>query len=203
MPDAEPVRPSPPLPPRWRPDRDLVLSLAAVVVSACALGVSLAQTRVMQAQQHAAVWPRLTTALDVDLDSAALTLAVRNAGVGPAQVAWAQVTFDGAPVADWPALIGRAEGVAGAAGARGAGVHNYYSLTGSVLIAGERQMALRLTGPPARSVFGAATRVGVRVCYCSVFDRCWRLENPSVGARVPRERVAPVAACVRPATPIL
>ena len=198
---------SPPSSPtsRWRPDRDLAVSLAAIVVSACALGVSLEQTRVMRVQQHAAVWPRLTTSLDADLgpDSAALTLSVRNAGVGPAQVAWAQVTFDGAPVADWPGLIARAGDAAGATRDRGAGVQNYYSLTGSVLIAGERQMALRLTGPPARSMFAAATRVGIRVCYCSVFDRCWRLDNPSVAARVPQERVAPMRGCPRPAAPVV
>jgi hypothetical protein len=187
--------------PRWRPDRDLVLSLAAVVVSACALGVSLVQTAVMRAQQHAAVWPRLTTALDANPDSATFALAVRNAGVGPAQVAWAQVTFDGVPLDGWPALIERA--AAGAPGGSGRGTGAFNSLTGSVLVPAERLTALRLAGDPARFVFGAAERVGLRVCYCSVFDRCWRLDDPSVGARVPRERAAPVSACPRPAGPVL
>ncbi len=203
----ETTAPAPPRPPRWRPDRDLALSLAAVVVSACALGVSLVQTLVMRAQQHAAVWPRLTTALSATgvagapADSATVTFEVRNAGVGPAQLAWAQVTFDGAPVDGWPALVDRA--AAAAAEGSGRGTAYYASLTGSVLVPGERSAALRLTGAPARLVFGAATRVGLRACYCSVFDRCWQLDNPSVGARVPRERVVPVPACPRPATPVL
>lgn len=191
---------------RWRPDRDLVLSLAAVVVSACALAVSLVQTTVMRAQQYASVWPRLTTDLSVDLaaDSLgrdSLTLTVRNAGVGPAQVAWAQLTFDGALIDDWRALIGRAAPPAGPGTVRASIIYN--SLTGDVLIPGERHVALRLAGRPARWVGDAAGRVGLRICYCSVFDRCWRLENPSVGARIPREQVTPVPGCPRPAAPLV
>ncbi|GJG89245.1 hypothetical protein tb265_44260 [Gemmatimonadetes bacterium T265] len=199
MPEPDAV-PPPPRPPRWRPDRDLVLSLAAVVVSACALGVSLVQTMVVRAQQYAAVWPRLTIVLEVDFRPDSLSLSVRNAGVGPAQVAWAQVTLDGAPVDDWPALVARAAPA-------GAGrVHtflSYNSLTGGVLVPGEREVALRLAGDPVRRFYGASTRVGLRVCYWSVCDRCWRLESPSVGAHVPRERVTPVPACPRPATPVV
>lgn len=106
---------------------------------------------------------------------------------------------------DWPALIGRAAEAAGPTGVAGAGagVHNYYTLTGGVLVAGERQVAPQLTGPRARSLYGLATRVGVHVCYCSVFDRCWRLENPSVGARVPHERIAQVPGCPRPTAPVV
>ena len=197
-----------PPPPQRRPrrwlERDLVVSLAAVVVSACALGVSLAQTLVMRAQQHAAVWPRLTTALNVDVDSTTtLTLGVRNSGVGPAQLVWAQVTLDGVPVDDWPALVAQAARATGAARVPPSGTYNYSSLTGWVLVPAERLVALDLAGEPARLVYGAAGRVGLRVCYCSVFDRCWQLENPSVGARVPRDRVVPVPACPRPATPVV
>ena len=85
---------------------------------------------------------------------------MRDAGIGPAQVAWAQATLDGAPVAGWMAMVTRLV----PAGTRG-----------------------RATGG----------------FYCSVYDQCWRLDNPSVGASVPQERVTPVPACPRPATPIL
>ena len=200
MPDAAPGTPLLSRTSRWRPDRDLVLSLAAVLVSACALGVSLVQTLVMRAQQYAAVWPRLTVDLNVNVAPDSLTLTVRNAGVGPAQLAWAQLTLDGTVIDDWPTLIGRA------APTVTRHVHasiNFSSLTGGVLIPGERDVVFRAVGDPARWVSAAATRVGVRVCYCSVFDRCWRMDNPSVGARVSRERVTPVPACPRPATPVV
>jgi hypothetical protein len=202
MPDSD-ASAGPPAPPRpRRPDRDLVVSVAAIAVSLCALGVSLAQTAVMRAQQHAAVWPRLTTGLDAD--SASLTLSVRNAGVGPAQVVWAQLTLDGRPLDGWPALLDRAPAAApGGPRERLSGTARYVSVTGDVLVPGERKVALALTGPVARAVFAATARVGLRACYCSVFDRCWRLDSPGLGVRLGSERATPVRTCERPAGPIL
>jgi hypothetical protein len=156
---------------------------------------------VMRAQQHAAVWPRLTTALETETDSTLLTLTVRNAGVGPAQLVWAQATFDGAPVDSWTALLRRAVAAVGASEARGGA--EYHTLTNTVLTPGEQTVALRLTGAPASVVYRVAGRVGLRLCYCSVFDRCWRLDAPNVAAAVSFERPAPVAACDRPAAPLL
>ena len=192
-------------------DRDLIVSLSAITISACALGVSLFQAVRMTGQQHAAVWPRLISALTVDvrpeslmvdkMSPDSLTLTVRNAGVGPAQVEWAQVTVDGTPIDGWPALVRLA-----AAGARLDSAHaavEYNSLTGGVLVPGERYVALRLAGAPARVVYAAAARVGLRVCYCSVFDRCWRLDEPAINAPVATSRPTPVPACPRPNTPVV
>lgn len=186
---------------RWRPDRDLALSLAAVVLSICALVVSFVQTTVMRAQQHASVWPRLTAELTVNLDPDSTKLTVRNAGVGPAQLEWAQVTFDGKPVASWMDLVARSSPATAPNKTRASIIWN--SLTGSVLVPGQERVALRAAGPPAQWLYDASKRTGLSMCYCSVFDRCWQLEDRNLGAAVPVEQVTPVARCSTPVSPVL
>ncbi|HXD48235.1 MAG TPA: hypothetical protein VN600_05655 [Gemmatimonadaceae bacterium] len=186
---------------RWRPDRDLALALAAVVLSVCALVVSFVQTTVMRAQQQASVWPRLTADLSVNLSPDSLKLTVRNAGIGPAQLEWAQATLDSKPLASWTELISRSAPETAPNDTRASIIWN--SLTGSVLVPGEERIALRATGQPAKWVYDAATRVGLTMCYCSVFDRCWQLNDRNLGASVPTERVTPVPRCSRPASPVL
>lgn len=186
---------------RWRPDRDLALALAAVVLSICALVVSFVQTTVMRAQQQASVWPRLTADLSVNLSPDSLKLTVRNAGVGPAQLEWAQATLDGKPLGGWTELISRSAPASAPKETRASIIWN--SLTGAVLVPGEERVAFRATGEPARWVDDASTRVGLTMCYCSVFDRCWQLSDPNLGAQVPTERVTPVPRCSKPASPVL
>lgn len=186
---------------RRRFDRDLVVSFAAVAISLCALGASLVQTMVMRAQQHASVWPRLTVSLDGD--SAHFTLSVRNAGVGPAQVVWAQASFDGRPVDGWPALLDHALDAAPGlpAGEEMRADLSMGSVSGNVLVPGEASRVFAVEGRAARPLLAVAARIGLRACYCSVYDRCWRLDEPRVGARVGAARVTPVAGCDPPPDP--
>jgi len=178
---SEPHHPVvPPPPSRWRPDRDLVVSIAAIVLSVSALGVSLVQTAVMRAQQYAAVWPRLTTVVDIYPTS--FRVSVRNAGVGPAQIVWAQGLLDGVPLHGWAALVARAAAVAPDT-AHAPPRTSIASLSDDVLIAGERKV--------------------LRICYCSVFDRCWQLENLGLADPSASDRIVPVSRCDRPTTPLI
>ena len=198
---SEPHHPVvPPPPSRWRPDRDLVVSIAAIVLSVSALGVSLVQTAVMRAQQYAAVWPRLTTVVDIYPTS--FRVSVRNAGVGPAQIVWAQGLLDGVPLHGWAALVARAAAVAPDT-AHAPPRTSIASLSDDVLIAGERKVLLGVDGPIARGMTTLTPHVGLRICYCSVFDRCWQLENLGLADPSASDRIVPVSRCDRPTTPLI
>ncbi len=66
---------------------DKILSISAIVVSACALVVSIVQTRIMQKQQEKSVWPhvRWYVASGWGNDSTGnFSVKVMNKGIGPA-----------------------------------------------------------------------------------------------------------------------
>jgi hypothetical protein len=65
---------------------EIVIAVAATIVSVCALGTTLYQTYILQQQQHAAVWPRLNLfhSYVLEADKPFYRLSIRNVGIGPA-----------------------------------------------------------------------------------------------------------------------
>lgn len=168
-------------PSRSRFEADTVTAISAVVIGVCALGVSLYQAAIMRQQQalmveqsqmareqqRASVWPNVEVGTSYPGDE--LRLLVLNTGIGPARVEAVRVTLDGAPVPQW------SEVVAGLGGRAEPG-YTHSAINGRVLPAGERLDALVLTeSAVAASVQSALERVDVELCYCSVYDECWRL----------------------------
>ncbi len=81
---------------------DLVIAVCALLISSVAAGASwwqarvlVVQTKVLQEQLGAQVWPYLSFSQSIDGDSARLTLA--NDGLGPAILRSATLTLDGRP----------------------------------------------------------------------------------------------------------
>src|SRR5262245_48743211 len=83
-------------------------SAIAVVISLIALGINLYQTRLLQAQARATVWPYVLIGGSYQSSPTATTYAVfvDNDGVGPAIVKSVRVTLEGRPVRTWPELSG-------------------------------------------------------------------------------------------------
>jgi hypothetical protein len=80
----------------WNADR--ILSVSAIIVSACALVVSVVQTRIMQVQQEKSVWPhvRWYTQCSLKPDSTGdFAIHVTNKGVGPAIIEKVTLRLDG------------------------------------------------------------------------------------------------------------
>jgi hypothetical protein len=81
----------------WTADR--IIALSAMLISTCALVVSVLQTRIMQAQQEKSVWPNLSCTVVygwAQKDSIGdFSLIVKNNGIGPALVKDIVFTIDG------------------------------------------------------------------------------------------------------------
>ena len=78
-----------------------LLSISAVVVGACALTVSVIQTRIFRAQKEAAVWPSLQyeiwTGLYINNNDSigSFSIPVTNSGVGPAIIESIDLNYAG------------------------------------------------------------------------------------------------------------
>lgn len=160
-----------------------LLAAAVVLISICAFVVSLfqaqvmqeqtrfiqEQVRIMQQQQSAAVWPRLFVARNSG--PGLFEIVVRNEGVGPAQIQHVEVKVNGEPQRNWPetfqALIGLGETG-----------WNKSTLNRRIVRQGDEIRALAVQSPTlADEVNAHAARLAVTVCYCSIYDACWQLNE--------------------------
>ncbi len=181
-------------PPRALPAKrevrlELIAALLASFVGALALLVSCYSVYWQRIQVRALVWPRLMVAFsratpDGKPDFRRL---VRNVGVGPAQIRFAEVTVDGKPVPTWhaalTALVGDYPG----------GSKLTSTLNGRVVAAGESYDALHVLDEGlVLRLRGETERLRMEICYCSVLEECWDINDDGV--------VEPVSACPTRAT---
>jgi hypothetical protein len=152
----------------------IVTALAAMAVSVIALFVAWDQSRVMRAQQHGAVIPALQIDGFVSGDGDRLSVGVNifNNGVGPAFIESVEAYRDGVRHDNLNDLL------------TGLGIEtldrSWTSMLGRVMAPGQTVQAARFQ-VPMDSVDSAAianisrevSRWETRICYCSVFERCW------------------------------
>ena len=151
-------------------------SIVALAVSVLALATGAYQTRLMQAQARASVWPIVSLGLSYfgNRDNGGFTWEVENNGVGPALIKSVTLSLDGKSMRNWDevfqALFGH--------GRENATVS---SINGNVLPPSTNRettiAAIRTTQPDeAKALFEAKDRFKMSVCYCSVYDECWEAQ---------------------------
>lgn len=167
--------------PKWL-RAEMLMAIAAFVTSIAAVWVAWEQSRLMRVQQHASMRPILTTG--AGMNEGVLAFHVANVGVGPALVRSAELSFGREAVDDWSAYQRelfpdlQTSSVA---------VVNVDAIEGRPIAAGESFSALTLqvreqdrTPEMFRaffSRFGSADDwPNLKICYCSVFERCWTTE---------------------------
>jgi hypothetical protein len=187
---------SPVQPRRRRIDPEMLVAAAAVLISLTALVVSLVEVRIMREQQHMSVWPRLAPSVS---NAGSFAFRIRNQGIGPAQVETVVLTVDGKPQARWStvarALIGPRE-----AGFDYGSAYSFSTMGGQVLLPGESITALTIPSHPAAdSASVRSARMGVDICYCSIYRDCWRVIDPHVGGSgASTQRTEPAKSCEVP-----
>jgi hypothetical protein len=159
---------------------DLAIAICALLVSTLATGATWWQSRVVQQQLSAQVWPYLS--IDVTTGPDAIRIALINYGLGPALIRDAVLTVDGRPQRDLPAgivrMLGDLPSLRKQAGARRTASFRLSSVgAGTVIRPSEDRMLLDVSGNPAlaRRLIAAQARVDLRVCYCSILEQCWRI----------------------------
>jgi len=148
-------------------------STVALAVSVFALALGAWQTRLMQGQARASVWPFLTLGYSYsnDTDTDGFVWRVDNNGVGPARIETISVTLDGKPMKTWREVL-KALGVTKPTKASTSSLHGEVippSLNRETTIT-----AIRVNEREAAEMFkGAVDRFRMDICYCSVYDDCW------------------------------
>lgn len=171
--------PATPKPRRVRVNFELWLTVSAVVISVCALVVSVVQTRIAREQQHASVWPYLQLREEPMDDN--LTIYLENNGVGPAIVKRVEVHFQNQRVEYLPALISDRVDDRYREAFFNAGKESDQIVEGDVLKASSAMKYYEITRAdsamiPIRRVFKDSTfRVEIR--YADIYGNCWQLTH--------------------------
>jgi hypothetical protein len=174
---------------RWfRQNFQIITALAAMAVSVIALFVAWDQSRVMRAQQHGAVIPALQIDGFISGDGSQLSIGVNvfNNGVGPAFIENVQVYRDGIRHDSLDALL-EAMGVETLD-------RSWTSMLGRVMAPAQTVEAARFQLPMNEidsaliaNMSAEFSRWETRICYCSVFERCWNATSHNARpARVER-----------------
>ncbi|HEY6986340.1 MAG TPA: hypothetical protein VH375_09660 [Rhodanobacteraceae bacterium] len=173
---------------RRRVTMSSLTSALALAVSVFALALGAWQTRLMQGQARASVWPHLEIGYtyNTNTDENGFLWRIDNNGVGPARIESVTLTLDGKPMKHWRDVLL-------ALGFKGEMRVSTTSLAGEVIPPSlNRETAIetiRVNQRDAASVFKEAVpRFKMEVCYCSVYDDCWI-------ARWQTTKVEPAARC--------
>jgi hypothetical protein len=146
---------------------DLFIACCALLLSAIAAGASAYQTYVINQQYQASIWPYL--GFSFSSGDKALSLTVKNYGLGPALIRYYVVTRNGKPINSLSDYVARHE-------------HHGESADVSVDTIGDGTIIPASESVPLVSVQGAGLVKGiladqasldVSICYCSLLGRCW------------------------------
>lgn len=83
---------------------EIIIGASALVVSLCALFVSISQVKLSQEQAHLAVMPRI----DISFSSNSaenLNVSITNCGLGPAEIMSAKIEYNSVAVGSWEELF--------------------------------------------------------------------------------------------------
>lgn len=169
---------------RRRLNTDLIVSGAAIFISLCTLVVLLYEARIMREQQRASVWPYIELA--VGSGNQGFHVVTHNQGIGPARIRSLRAFVDGTPVRTWDAMFDSLGVETGSWG---------NDLTNGRVIPGQSGLpTLRAAGAEraARLIdaYFDDQRLAFEVCYCSIYDECWRVVSRGLD-----EERTPVASC--------
>ena len=171
---------------------DTVVAVCALLASAVAAGAMVYQTRVIEEQFSATIWPYLS--VDIYNDEKSVAIHLTNDGVGPAIIRSARLVVDGKAASGWndllqplyddPSLKGK-----GRLSAQSSSVDASDSVR-----PGESKslFAIRATNQQMIETI-KKHRVTLEFCYCSINNRCWNLIDTlgSKTAQLPK----PVSTC--------
>lgn len=163
---------------------DKILTYTAVFISCLALVVSIVQTRILQRQSKASVWPRLEL-----LDSSGpehFRLFLENHGVGPAIVTDVVYGFQDTTFTTIYELfdyVAYTDARANQISPDSLGLKFTFSgiYEGRVLTPNESIEIFEAMDPAAVRLANAYFyEVDFRIDYCSIYEECWRLTGDSV-----------------------
>lgn len=169
---------------RWL---DISLSLCAFAVSLISLWIAVHHGKTMERLVASNSYPNI----DVENGNSFLDgkesvfLKLNNTGVGPARLRTVAITFDGEPVRSLQDMLKRCCGVS-----EGDLVRYFKSgdVRGAMIPAGGSIELFRWVSTDANNAQyvpfrSSQEKIGIDICYCSVFDECYRTNGERMEPR--------------------
>lgn len=152
---------------------NLVIALAAMVISLCALVVSIYEVRIMRAEQKVAVYPYLS--IGTFYNSKGFGLYVKNSGTGLARINSYQVYIEGKYFNNWLEVVDHYA-------PEGHGIdYNMMSsntLHEEIITPNERVNIFQVSWTDeTRKVSEKVGDLVVKICYSSLLDDYWEVKN--------------------------
>lgn len=160
-----------------KPNYQLVLSIAAILLSLCGVLVSVYQAKIARENQQMSVWPHLH--FDIRRIEQDFELVIANDGVGPAIIRQTELTYAGQPVSDHITFFKTMEGNKFPDSLRTGGRFYKSFKAGDVLKAGdEPELYITKNNNLVAGTFEEIVQDSVfqfRVIYSDVYDNCWQV----------------------------
>lgn len=171
---------------------DTIVAICALLISALTAGAMVYQTRVIEEQFSATVWPYL--AVETTYNPTSIDMHLVNEGAGPALIRSARMSLDGRTVAGWGDVVRAVARDPKTAGS--SATISSSSVDASVAIRpGETHGLLAVRSAKTRMIAALAKhRIALDFCYCSINEKCWRLHDDVGNGSQPAIPV-PVGAC--------
>jgi hypothetical protein len=169
----------------WYQEPETFVAVAALIVSVSAVAVGLYEASLQRAHDRAEVWPHVEVGTFTTPTDA--TVYLENTGVGPAVVNSIVVTVDGKPRRNWEDVVTALFG--DEAPAR----FGHETVLDHSLRAGDKVVVLDFSTASIPEFWDHIRRVGITVCYASVFGDHWELDAPRLGGG--KLKWTPVARC--------
>ncbi len=167
-----------------------IIAICALLISAVTGGAIVYQTRIIQSQYAATIWPYLSVDTNV-VDPRHVNVVVTNDGLGPALIRSAQLVVDGHRVPSWEnftALLSK--GLPPGSARFGSSTIN----ASTTIRPGDTHSLIAVSLRPSVSPKVLKEhRVELKFCYCSLNDSCWTLH--AVPGTVTGEYPQRVASC--------
>lgn len=175
---------------------EFLVAVCALITSVVAIWVAWDQSRVMRAQQHGMVYPVLQVdgfgnTRDGIIE---IGLKVSNSGVGPALIESVGYRMEDSSFGSFSEFVSSLPEERDVL---------WSGVTGRALAPGEAIQPLYIYWPANNSAASVLEQVAqesakwkLEICYCSVFEKCWKTQ--SIG----RSRAVPVDRCERSETDI-
>ncbi len=169
----------------WYKEPETFIALAALVVSVSAVAVGLYEASLQREHDRNEVWPHVE--IGTYTSSQTASIAVANTGIGPAVIDNILVSVDGRAKRNWKEVLGALTGSTPKQ-------FSYYTVGERALRAGDKTVVVDVPGnelPPG--FWDYIGRVGVTVCYHSVFNESWIVDTPHLGGKSSWRRMSKCA----------
>jgi len=151
---------------KWYKQPEMIVAWSAMFISLLALLATMYEANLERENQLLSIWPRLVVQAHIS-DKRGYSIEVSNKGLGPAIVKTAKITLDSKVQDSWKDVFDELK-LAGSFSL----ITN--PLSSAVISQNETIYVVKVDGAQAGyKASKGSPRIGLEVCYCSVYDDCW------------------------------